>query len=114
MQRDLPFRLALTIAVASLSLLAAAQSHKLSGTVKDQHGEPVIAASVTIIDAKVSTAVDALGHFTFAQLASGDHTIRILALGFAPFEEQVQLERDTELQVVMTAAPIDLKEISIS
>lgn len=48
-----------------------AQTHKLTGTVYDQNGEPVIGASVMVKGTTIGTATDIDGNFTLNVPSSG-------------------------------------------
>lgn len=70
---------------------AAAQS--LTGTVKDQNGDVVSGASVTLKRARgaLTTTTDSVGAFRFDGLSAGAYTLRVVAKGFAIGEQNVQV-----------------------
>ncbi len=66
----------------------------VSGTVKDQNGGVVTGATVTIQHPEsrvgLTTTTDRDGEFSFKGLPAGNYNLRVLAHGFAVFEQTVQ------------------------
>ena len=67
---------------------AVQQKNKVSGTVKDTDGEPIIGANVTVKgNSSIGTITDIDGRFTID--ASADAVLQITFIGFAPQEVKV-------------------------
>ena len=67
---------------------SAQQKNKVSGTVKDANGEPIIGANVTVKgQSSIGTITDIDGRFTID--ASADAVLQITFIGFAPQEVKV-------------------------
>ncbi len=114
MQPSLHLRILLAASAASLALLASAQNYRLTGTVQNSGGDPIIGASVIITDLNVGAVVDVFGHFAFTKLPEGEHTIKVQSLGFSPAEQHVTLSKDMDLSIQLVASTIDLKEVTVA
>ncbi len=97
------------LALAVASLAVAGTTGRLIGTVRDDKGQPLPGATVTISSptqiggAQVEVS-DADGNFSFPTLAPGYFTVKIELSGFVAQERnevQVRLDRATELNVTM-------------
>jgi outer membrane receptor protein involved in Fe transport len=66
----------------------------ISGSVKDQNGDVVSGATVTLQSSQsrvgLTTATDRDGEFSFKGLPTGDYNLRVLAHGFSTYEQTVQ------------------------
>ena len=80
----------------------------LAGVVRNQQRRPVINAIVTLSSFNASARTDSGGHFVFAGVSLGTHTLSIRAIGYTaatqPIEAQVgkMLVVDVELQTITT------------
>ena len=91
-------------------VLAYAQPHTISGTIKDETGSPVPFATVTETGTKNATTADANGNFSIKMLVNGE--LRITASGFEAMTSKpegnianVSLKRNTtELTTVVVTA----------
>src|SRR5437588_8128314 len=63
-------------------------SGRIVGTVRDQNGERIVGASVTILNSATAlerkATTDDIGTFHVSLLSPGSYCVRITALGFAP------------------------------
>lgn len=82
----------------ALSIAAAADTHSLSGTVKDASDAPVNGATVSILTGRqmvvTAATTDALGRFTISNLAAGTYEIVVTARGFATRNQAIQVPSD--------------------
>src|ERR1700726_3563682 len=93
MERVLNLRGPLSAAIACILLCAAGMmplyaqtaGGTLGGTIYDQAGKPIQAATVTVKNDSIArTAVsDADGHFSITGLPAGNYTVETTAIGFA-------------------------------
>jgi hypothetical protein len=97
------------LAFAVASLAVAGTTGRLTGTVRDDQGQPLPGATVTISSpteiggAKVEVS-DADGNFAFPALSPGYYSVKIELSGFVAQERnevQVRLDGNTELNVTM-------------
>jgi len=84
------------IAVLALTTEAGAQpqSHEISGEVRDQRGDLIVGAQVSLTGPANSirnAESDARGRFRFDGLTPGDYRLKVAAKGFAAREESVTL-----------------------
>src|ERR1044071_5855328 len=91
-QRLIGRSLSLTLALALCANITVAQATAgLRGQVTDEFGGAIVGATVTLIDAqnveKTVTTNDR-GAFAFSDLAAGKYFLRIIANGFALFEQE--------------------------
>ncbi len=100
---------ALVLSLAVTSLAVAGTAGRLIGTVRDEAGQPLPGATVTIsspteIGGANMEVTGANGEFRFPSLSPGYFTVKIELLGFVPQERNevhVRLDRATELNVTM-------------
>ncbi len=83
-----------------MSLVATAQS-RLTGTIKDEKGQPVEAATVKIKNTKRSTVADAKGQFILTGLPPLPFTLQISSAGFAPSEVALEQLRDSTITIIL-------------
>ena len=67
---------------------------KLSGQVTNQSNDPIVGATVSLVNAKDSTAImtaitDSKGHFSIGQIAKGVYRILISYIGFGRFRSDI-------------------------
>ncbi len=74
-----------TVALAIVASMAAAQTIRINGTVRDTTQSAVTGAAVTIHSGKflATTNTDSNGEFTFVQVPNGPGLLEVLATGFA-------------------------------
>jgi hypothetical protein len=64
---------------------------KISGTVTDEHGEPVPMANVVLQDTYDGTSADATGKFEFTTTETGNHLLVVRFVGYKDFQQTVVL-----------------------
>jgi len=96
---------------AALSLMAGPNG-TIKGTVTDQAtGDPVMGASVTIVNTTLGTTTAPDGKFTLTNIPAGRHTIKVTALGYVTVniaDVEVTAGKTTEQNIVLTRAVTDL------
>ncbi|HET9947566.1 MAG TPA: carboxypeptidase-like regulatory domain-containing protein, partial [Longimicrobiales bacterium] len=106
------------VLLAALPGAAAAQEATLQGRVHDEDGAAIYAATVLLErdDAVVvGTGTDRLGSFRLAPLEAGTYTLRIGALGYAEYSEEVVLGPGmrVDLEVLLERSVIALPGLSV-
>lgn len=76
-------KLAVTLCLSMLCLIAFAQGRQITGTVLDSTGEPVIGANVTEVGTTNGTITDIDGKFTLTAVAKGAK-IKVSFIGYLP------------------------------
>ncbi len=95
-------------------MLTMSQTFTLRGRVADDHNDPVVGASIMLMNTPRSATADANGTYSISGLNSGDYTMRIAFIGFATQEKSIRIDGDQTLDVAIAPTAIDLKEVSVS
>jgi iron complex outermembrane recepter protein len=90
----------LFIAVSLLSLSSIAQG-TLSGTIKDEKGLPVEAATITVKGTNIYKIADAKGQFTITPPRQLPFTLTITSSGFFPAEAEITQLGDSAITIVL-------------
>jgi hypothetical protein len=94
------------------------QSSEISGEVKDQRGDLIAGAQVSLTGAANSmrdAKSDARGRFQFGGLAQGNYILKVAAQGFAALEERVTLKSDSESRrLTITLYPAIRETLDVS
>jgi iron complex outermembrane receptor protein len=87
----------------------------LSGTITDKaDGKPIPGASVSIPDLRIGTVSDVNGKYTIGQLPKGVYLVQVSFVGYATFNQRVDLTKTTKLDVVLHASAIEASEVVIT
>jgi len=77
------------------------QPTSVTGTISDNNGTPIPAASVRVLNTNLGAISDASGKFTIGGLNGGKYILKVSAIGFAV--------RTAEITVGENTAPLDIK-----
>jgi len=88
--------------------------YPVTGTVKNEAGEPLVSASVLLDPGAHATVTEADGTFSFVQLSGGMYTIRISFIGYDGYEEEFNLVAGKELRVALKRRSVEQKEVLIN
>jgi iron complex outermembrane receptor protein len=87
----------------------------LTGTVTDKaDGKPVIGASVSIPDLRIGAITDVNGHYTLNHIPKGIYLLQVTYIGYATFNQRVDLTKTTVLDLQMHASSIETGEVVIT
>ena len=114
MNKELPLRLSLLTVFFSLVMLSMAQTFRLTGTVTDAEGDPLVGANVTVVETGKGSTTDLIGRYAIDGLAAGDYTVKATTLGYAMPDQRLKLDKDTDLPIKLELAAIDLKEVAVA
>lgn len=104
----------ITIAVlATLSLSVQAQQGVIKGTVRNEQGQAVPFANISIPGIKKGTVANADGSYILAA-PSGPHLLRFSGVGFSTSEQTVAFSADTTINDVTMKSSADLREVIVS
>lgn len=81
-------------------VLSAVATATLSGQVVTEAGDPIASAQVRLVDADPLTWTDAGGAFSL-EVAQGQHRVRVLADGYRPWQQSVDITTDQTLEVTL-------------
>src|SRR3989442_2668791 len=98
--------------LGALSLLFAL-ADTLSGRVSDRAGAPLPAATVLVSELHRVATTGADGAFVLADLPSGQYTVIVRHVGFAPVAREVVIRGATTLAVALARAPLWLEPVTI-
>jgi iron complex outermembrane receptor protein len=114
---------AFLLILVALPAAAQAISGKIDGVVKDEKGQPVEAASVTLLNAKDSTrsrqtVTDKNGHYAFEHIPGGSYLVSASSVGFTvryspSFELTANRVSHVLAPLVLPAASVSLREIAV-
>lgn len=86
----------------------------LAGRVLDAgSGRPLEAAQVLLLPAGLTTLSDVDGTFRFVRVEPGAYTLRVVRLGYAPWERAIVAGATGPLEVALTAVPEPLAGITV-
>lgn len=97
--------------------LNAQQYSKIEGSTLDKSGNLVSIGDVLLLKkedknlVKYTTIID--GGFLFEDIPNGDYTIRINALGFEVYEENLVLNKNVVLAIILTEGAVKLNEVEV-
>ena len=88
---------------------------KISGTLKDNKGRPIVGASLTLIDTYDGTSSDSLGRFSFITQEKGNKTLEIKNDGYNTLLSPLVLEgKPVILNLVLKSRINELKAVNIT
>jgi iron complex outermembrane receptor protein len=89
-------------------------AQNINGTVKNNSGEGVPAASISVLNSSNGTVADREGHFSL-NLGNGDYQIAINALGYAAKVQQIQVTDEVStLDIVLENSTETLGEVVVT
>lgn len=94
-------------AVLSACFIVAQAQFTLSGTVRDaQSNDPLVNATVQLLENNQNSLTDPLGQFSFSNLNAGSITLRIRFVGYDEFKQVVELSADQNVEVKLSASTL--------
>lgn len=91
------------------------KSGLLKGRILDNEHNPLPGAVVILDDNSHSAVTDADGFYSFANLASGSHSVRVSYIGFAPSKKSVMIKNGNVTQdIVMDGSSQELDEVVVT
>ncbi len=103
--------------VSGLTMLAADSPKygQLKGRILDNEKNPLPGAVVIIDSNKLSAVTDLDGFFSFANLSSGDHNLKVTYIGFLPVSKTIVVsEESTVDDIVMSDTSRELNEVVVT
>ena len=96
-----------------ISFAANAQHSKVSGTVKDAKGIPVVAVTVQVLNTNLSTVTNLTGAFELVNVPSGKVSLRFSAVGYAAINKTVA-DDNRVLNITLEDVGLKLDEVVVS
>jgi iron complex outermembrane receptor protein len=81
--------------------------------VRDSTGEPVVGARVLLERSHWGGYTDQTGQLELRNVAAGQYRLRVSAMGFAAFVQELRLVRDTVVVVVLQGQPLELAPVQV-
>ncbi|MFN0188012.1 MAG: TonB-dependent receptor [Bacteroidia bacterium] len=92
-----------------------AQTFNINGSViAHDGGEPIVGATVLLLNTEKGTTTDALGHFIINGLTPGNYQITISYLGYERIEKNISIYENQKIQMTLKPTSINIKEVTIS
>ena len=90
-----------------------ASSVELRGVVRDeQTRDPIVGASVQVVDETKGASTNALGHFTLT-LAPGDHRLRVGYIGYRETAVRLHVNQAGEVDIPLQVSTLELAMVEI-
>ena len=111
--------LAVCVCIGRLTLCSvlAGTTGKISGTVLDSDGRPVVAATVVVDGQPLGAHTDTEGHFSILNVPSGTYDVIVARLGFKTLRVQkliVSADQTSALPVQLETAALRMEEIIVT
>lgn len=103
----------LIIWLSVISIGVNAQTYSISGTVKSASGAGVANASVMISNQPYIAACDSLGNYKLVNVAAGNYSIRITAVGYKLFTRQITLTQNLKLNLTLDQDVQQLDDVTV-
>ena len=97
-----------------LQTLITSAQFRLSGTVRNQNGEPLPGASVVLGNTFIGTTTNDEGQFIIKNLKNDKQIVRVSYIGYETFQSEFNLKELAELQIRLKRSPILVEEVLIS
>jgi outer membrane receptor for ferrienterochelin and colicins len=93
-----------------------AMSSTISGTVTNSEGEPVISATVSIVDFEKGTYTNNKGKYQLNDISPGDYQLKISSIGYKDtiIALQLQANQDISLPIVLNQENINFDEVVVT
>ncbi len=87
--------------------------HKISGTLTDKDGKPLVGANVIIKELKVGATSDKAGTYTINNIEEGNYTLKVSFIGFEEINQSIAVKKNLELSFSLEDAVITGEEIIV-
>jgi len=88
--------------------------HTITGTVKDESGHPLVAASVSLDHSSLATGTDSGGVFVIKNVTSGNNMMKISFLGYETISKNISVYGDMTLNFNMIEKSIITDKVIIT
>ncbi|MDB5231470.1 MAG: TonB-dependent receptor [Chitinophagaceae bacterium] len=88
---------------------------RISGTVKDHRGDPIIGASISIKDSYDGAVTDSTGHYHFGTRDTGSKILSITNIGYKSFEQAIQIAKQPiTIDAVLKEQVDELRAVTVT
>jgi iron complex outermembrane receptor protein len=106
-------RIGLILALQLFAAVVFAQ-FSLTGSVKDDKGEPLIGANVSLGNTIDRTTTGNQGEFRFLNLRKGKYTLSVTYIGFNSFSKDLNIIESIDLDIALNPSSVLTEEILVS
>src|SRR4051812_2007463 len=104
----------LSIALPFHSFSEPATKHSISGIVKDEAGQPLIGAIVSIPDLKVGAATDTAGRYELNDVPSGRYLIEVKLISYTSIVTSLTISGETSKDFTLKQSAIEASEVVVT
>lgn len=87
---------------------------QLQGNVKDQHGDPLIGAVISISGTTKAVETDLQGHYEFMNLDNGTYMVEVTSMGYRPASREVVVNGATMADFTMEDDALELSGVVVT
>ncbi|MBI1796572.1 MAG: TonB-dependent receptor [Candidatus Eisenbacteria bacterium] len=120
MSRRAPWAVAAVVFVVAITLFApvarAGTTGKLTGTVKDEQGKPVVGANVRVEGLRIGALSDDQGTYLMIGIPGGEYVIHANMMGYAAFTAShvtIQPDFTTEINITLKTEAVQMNEVKV-
>ncbi len=107
-------KISLLLSLVIFFFLNATAQVTIKGKVKDNKGNPLPGASVSIKDSYDGASVDSSGHFSFTTTEKGQQLLVITNIGYKSFEQAISIaQQPIEINAVLKEELSELKAVTV-
>jgi hypothetical protein len=109
------FRLAMCATLLAASPAWAQKTAVVTGTVRDEHGDPIVEADVSVIKTSLHAYTDVNGAFRIEGVPDGKYWLGVRRLGFEPVAHSMTISGNTarKMDVEMNVLPVKLSPVEV-
>ncbi len=96
-----------------LSDLHAQEKFRLTGTITDEANDPLIGATVHLMETFSGNITNLLGQYEIRNIEPGNYTLVTSVIGYAPDTSLISVTQDMERSIQLTETAFDLAEVEI-
>ena len=104
----------LLVVFSILFALQADAQYSISGKVTNAAGEPLVQASVFVVESQYATITDDNGYYKLDDLEEGEHTLKASYVGYKSFEDYIDLTKDIVVDINLGDNNLYLNAVEVS
>ncbi len=106
----------LCLLMSTVFFTSAIQSVVWKGKLSNDAGEPISNATVQLLNTNFFSESNAVGEFSFHNVPAGDYVIKINAIGYATFNQKINIQNEKENTVIFKLVTYgnQLDEVTVS
>ncbi len=88
---------------------------KISGKIIDNHNNPLVGISVSVVNSYDGATSDSAGNFSFNTIQNGEQTLQATSAGYKPFEQKINVDATSQrIDISLKEQVTELKAVVIS